>query len=213
MSAKNHLLELLELIKTSEAQSRPVKLDEVAVELKCPISRVENLVKIALNEGLIERSDETLKLTDKGRVEVQRHRESYIHERYCHKPGLMGRVSRLFEGSVRDWRGHWRRRHGFDERSLNGFYKSLNDLEGRVEEVSSLTDLRRGDRGVVAFTLGGYGLVRRLAEMGLTPGTEVKVVRSAPFGGPVEVSVRGVSLALGYGVASKVFVKRLKEED
>jgi Fe2+ transport system protein FeoA len=39
------------------------------------------------------------------------------------------------------------------------------------------------------------------------------IVRSAPFHGPIEVSVRGVSLALGRGVASKVFVKQLKDEN
>jgi DtxR family Mn-dependent transcriptional regulator len=42
--------------------------------------------------------------------------------------------------------------------------------------------------------------------MGLTPGTKICVVRVAPLGGPVEVSVRSSKLALGKGVASKVFV-------
>jgi len=51
-------------------------------------------------------------------------------------------------------------------------------------------------------------MVRRLAEMGLTPGTEVMVVRSAPMRGPIEVSLRGVSLALGRGIANRVLVKR-----
>jgi Fe2+ transport system protein FeoA len=45
-------------------------------------------------------------------------------------------------------------------------------------------------------------------EMGLVPGTEVTVLRKAPFRGPIEVGVRGTSLALGFGVASKVIVKR-----
>jgi len=58
---------------------------------------------------------------------------------------------------------------------------------------------------------GGCGIVRRLAEMGLTPGVEVKLLRKGPFRGPVEIEVRGVALALGYGVAAKVFVKPLKE--
>jgi len=70
--------------------------------------------------------------------------------------------------------------------------------------------LNQGEKGVMAFALGGHGLVRRLAEMGLTPGTEVTLVRSAPLRGPIEISVRGVFLALGHGVASKIFVKRPK---
>ena len=78
--------------------------------------------------------------------------------------------------------------------------------------LNALTDLAEGEKGVIVKALGGFGLVRRLAEMGLTPGVEVKLLRKGSFGGPVEVEVRGVTLALGCGVASKVLVKPLKAE-
>jgi Fe2+ transport system protein FeoA len=80
------------------------------------------------------------------------------------------------------------------------------------EEVISLTSLPEGERGVITDAFGGFGLVRRLAEMGLTPGAEIKLVRKCPFSGPLEIEVRGSELALGYGVASKVFVRPLKAE-
>lgn len=80
------------------------------------------------------------------------------------------------------------------------------------EELCPLTDLAEGERGVVVKAQGGFGLVRRLAEMGLTPGTEVKLLKKGSFSGPVEIEVRGVALALGHGVASKVLVKPLKDE-
>jgi len=208
MSIDPRLLELLELIRTSEAQNKPVKPDKLALELGCSLDDLGKLLESALKEGLVERIANMWRLTDRGRIEVQSHRERYIHEKYGHRPGFLGQVTRFIEGSVQDWRGHWHRRHGLDENSLTGFYRNIQDLEGRVEETSSLVELHPGERGIVAFALGGYGLVRRLADMGLIPGTEVTVVRNAPFRGPVEVAVRGVSLALGYGVASKVFVKR-----
>jgi DtxR family Mn-dependent transcriptional regulator len=44
-------------------------------------------------------------------------------------------------------------------------------------------------------------------EMGLTPGTVVTVVKSAPFHGPVEVQVRGSRLALGRGMAERIVVE------
>ena len=50
-------------------------------------------------------------------------------------------------------------------------------------------------------------MLQRLLDMGLTPGTEICAVRVAPLGGPVELSVRGSKLALGKGVAAKVFVE------
>jgi len=209
MSIDPRLLELLELIGTSKARDKGFRQNDLAKNLGYSRDDTAELLETALREGLVERIDGTLRLTDRGYMEIQRHRERYIHTRYVHKLGLLGRVARFVEGSVEDWHGHWRSKHGFDEDSLRGFYSNIHDFEGRVEETSSLADLNQGEKGVVAFALGGHGLVRRLAEMGLTPGTEVTLVRSAPLRGPIEISVRGVSLALGRGVASKVFVKRL----
>jgi len=79
-------------------------------------------------------------------------------------------------------------------------------------ELHALTDMAEGEKGVIVKALGGFGLVRRLADMGLTPGVEVKLLRKGSFGGPVEIEVRGVTLALGRGVASRVLVKPVKDE-
>ncbi len=40
------------------------------------------------------------------------------------------------------------------------------------------------------------GLRLRLMEMGLTPGTEVSVLRIAPLGDPIEIMVRGTRLSI-----------------
>jgi Fe2+ transport system protein FeoA len=48
--------------------------------------------------------------------------------------------------------------------------------------------------------------VKRLSDLGLTPGTDVTVVKSAPFNGPLEVCVRGSRLAIGRGMASRILV-------
>jgi ferrous iron transport protein A len=79
-------------------------------------------------------------------------------------------------------------------------------------ELCALTDLTEGEKSVMVKAVGGFGLVRRLAEMGLTPGVEIKLLRKGSFGGPVEIEVRGVALALGRGVASRVLVKSVKDE-
>ncbi len=78
-----------------------------------------------------------------------------------------------------------------------------------------LTALRAGEAGTVATIKAGYGRGRvfkkRLMDMGLTPGTRVSVVKSAPFHGPLEILVRGSRLALGRGMAERVFVEIEKE--
>lgn len=73
--------------------------------------------------------------------------------------------------------------------------------------VISLTDLRLGQTGEVVSIETGYRAKRRLEDMGLTPGTRIRVLRLAPFGGPIEISVRGSRLVVGRGMARRIFVK------
>jgi Fe2+ transport system protein FeoA len=61
-----------------------------------------------------------------------------------------------------------------------------------------------GSEVEVAALRAGWGLQRRLADMGLTPGTHIRLVNNRS--GPVVVEVRGSRLALGTGVAHKIMV-------
>jgi len=74
-------------------------------------------------------------------------------------------------------------------------------------ELVPLTALNVGEEGVIAFIRGGRAAVQRLMDMGLTQGTRVKVLASAPFNGPLELMVRGANLAIGRGLARRIFVK------
>ena len=78
---------------------------------------------------------------------------------------------------------------------------------GAPSNLVPLTSLLDGQKGIVSFIGGGRGASQRLVDLGLTPRTEVKVVKSALFRGPLMVSVRGTTLAIGRGIAAKVFVR------
>lgn len=84
---------------------------------------------------------------------------------------------------------------------------SGDDLKKQVP----LTMLKNGEIGVVVSVKSGYGkgwrLKKRLMDMGITPGTRITVVKSAPFHGPVEILVRGYRLAIGRGMAERIFVE------
>jgi len=210
---------LLESVSVREAEGKSSQIADIAEELKLPVTHLEVATELALKEGLIRKEKEIFKLTKKGSAEVQKHRESYIHRKYAHHPRFLGGVARFLEGKVSNWREHWRHRHGLNNDSLNQFYHDFQDFKGRIEDTLPLTDLREGEKGIVTSMMTPHhyhghhhppGFVRRLAEMGLTPNTEVKVVRRSLFRGPIEVEVRGVSLALGYGLASKVLVKPIQ---
>lgn len=59
----------------------------------------------------------------------------------------------------------------------------------------------------IAGVRAGRGLARRLADMGLVPGSSVRVI-SSYMPGPVVLEVKGTRLALGRGMADKVLVAR-----
>jgi len=70
-----------------------------------------------------------------------------------------------------------------------------------------LSSLNYGTQAKITKIDGGCNLIRRLTEMGLTLGSTVKVVSDA-YGGPVVIEVRDSRLALGRGVATKIYVEQ-----
>ncbi|CAM2809860.1 ferrous iron transport protein A [Vibrio mytili] len=50
---------------------------------------------------------------------------------------------------------------------------------------------------------------KKLMVMGLLPNTDVKVIRRAPMGDPLQVEVRGVSVAVRETIAQKIEVERV----
>lgn len=73
----------------------------------------------------------------------------------------------------------------------------------------TLKELKPGDAGKV-ISIGEKGPVRRrIMDMGVTPGAEIKVVKVAPLGDPIEVNIRGYELSLRKDEAAQITVSRL----
>ncbi|WP_028109281.1 FeoA family protein [Ferrimonas futtsuensis] len=73
----------------------------------------------------------------------------------------------------------------------------LSELDlGQVGSVVSL-----GDQTM------SLALKRRLMALGFTKGSEVRMVRSAPLGGAVQLNVRGASLCLNNRLAAQIHVE------
>jgi len=84
--------------------------------------------------------------------------------------------------------------------------KGLEEVGKRGQNLVSIYSLKEGDQGNVSFIRGEHKVLQRLLDMGLTPGTNVNIMRVAPLKGPIEVGVRGAKVALGQDIASNVFV-------
>ena len=61
---------------------------------------------------------------------------------------------------------------------------------------SHLAGLLPGERAIVRRVHGAPDFSRRMSELGLVPGTEVRMVRRAPFGDPIEFVVRGTHFSI-----------------
>lgn len=71
--------------------------------------------------------------------------------------------------------------------------------------VVPLTALRAGQQGLLRAVAGGRALTARALALGLVPGTPIRVART--LGGPVVIEVRGSRLALGRGMAQRIWVE------
>lgn len=85
--------------------------------------------------------------------------------------------------------------------------------EGQKPRPQSNTRLREIEIGAKGRILGyestNRSYKRRLLSMGLTPGTEFKMIRHAPLGDPTEIKVRGFSLTLRKDEADALCIEKV----
>ena len=80
----------------------------------------------------------------------------------------------------------------------------MNDFAAADERP--LDRLEPGESGVIARFECDPAIARRLMELGLVPGTPVRMIRRAPLGDPLELSARGMHLSLRRSEASQIHV-------
>lgn len=71
----------------------------------------------------------------------------------------------------------------------------------------TLDTFKIGEKGVI-IRVNGEGVARRrLFDMGVTPGANVKLVKKAPLGDPLEITIRNYELTLRKNEAKQVILK------
>jgi len=73
--------------------------------------------------------------------------------------------------------------------------------------MKTLKTLRPGQPARVVRVHGQGALRLRIMELGLTPGTPVRVRKIAPLGDPIQIDARGYALSLRKADAALVEVK------
>ncbi len=77
--------------------------------------------------------------------------------------------------------------------------------------TKTAAEMRIGQRARVVGIEGIDEITARLMEMGLTPGVEIELLGTAPFGDPLEFEVRGYRLSLRVSEARRASVDILGE--
>lgn len=76
----------------------------------------------------------------------------------------------------------------------------------------NLTNLPIGTKAKVVAVNGNSAITKRLMEMGVVPGVSLRVIKSAPFGDPLEVRVLGYHLAMRKTEAETIEVDSPKSD-
>ncbi len=70
-----------------------------------------------------------------------------------------------------------------------------------------LKDLKPGEKGCVVKVTGAGAARRRIFDMGVTPGVDVMLRKTAPLGDPIEITLRGYELSLRKAEAENIVIE------
>ena len=73
--------------------------------------------------------------------------------------------------------------------------------------VKTLLSLSPGETALIQTFNNELNLQSRLVEMGILPGIEIRLIKKAPFKGPIEFKIRGYEVSLRYRDAEQVFIQ------
>ena len=73
--------------------------------------------------------------------------------------------------------------------------------------MRTLKDLKVGQTASIAKIGTTGALKQRFMDMGITKGTEAKVIKIAPLGDPIEIEIRGYNLSIRKDDAERIEIK------
>lgn len=207
-------------------QTGEATVTELAENLKLVPSSVSEMIQKLKEEGLIIYENKSIGLTQDGEKialnVIRKHRlaECFfinmlglkwedVHEEACRfEHVLSDKVADALEevlghpvacphgNPVPDEKGHFK--EGWD----------FNKVEGK--NILNMLDLKSQEEAFISKITGeSHNFLKYLSTLGLIPQAKIKIEQIAPFCGPVLVSVGGAKYALGRGVASRIWVKKI----
>ncbi|MBU1146832.1 MAG: ferrous iron transport protein A [Candidatus Omnitrophica bacterium] len=73
--------------------------------------------------------------------------------------------------------------------------------------IIDLTQVKNGESGIIKELRGGSDFSQRIQNMGIRQGKKIKKLSSHFWRGPQTVEVDNMRIAIGWGMAKKIFVE------
>lgn len=206
----------LKIVYKLQEETDVVTTNGVAEHMQVSAASVTNMVKKLAEMGLVRHVPyQGITLTASGRkvaLEVIRHHrllELYLNEAMgfgwdqvdAEAERLEHVISEAFEDRIDEMLG-------YPTTDPHGHPIPTKDGEIDRSRYERLVDMKPGQAAVVRRVPDSDpGLLRYLAELGLTPDTMVDVIKKEPFNGPLRLKIGDVEHHVGHQVASYVFVE------
>ncbi len=91
------------------------------------------------------------------------------------------------------------------------YLQDTTKIKYSLNDTLHLDELKDDEEGILIKVETSDRELTRLCHLGLTPGTRIRKLQSAPFNGPIKIFVRDTILALGRGIAKHILL--VKEFD
>jgi DtxR family Mn-dependent transcriptional regulator len=230
---KEHIEEYLEAIYDIAGKDGIAKTTEIAERLQNAPASVTEAFQRMKQKGFVRyESHKGVSLTQKGYKAAlkmkRKHRllevfldkmlhlpSDKIHEQACKMEHTLSDETET--ALCKTLRGPTRCPHGSPippcnlevHNCLECYAQEKGTAEKRGKDIIAITSLKCNEKAKIVFVRGGGGVMQRLCDLGLTNGTEVSLVRTAPLHGPLQIRVRGCKLVIGRGIAEKIFVQKM----
>ena len=73
--------------------------------------------------------------------------------------------------------------------------------------IVDLTQMQPNESGTIIELHGGFGFMRKLQSMGIRPGKKITKISSHFWRGPQTVEIDNLQIAIGYGMARRIFIE------
>ncbi len=79
--------------------------------------------------------------------------------------------------------------------------------------MKALSEFKIREKGIIVKVNGEGKIRRRLFDMGVTPGAKIELIKKAPLGDPIEITIRSYELTLRKNEAELIFLESEKGDE